>query len=230
MLPIITIDGPASSGKGTVAKIIAKKLGFHYLDSGAIYRVVGLIALRNNLDKVNASDDIYVNKILSLLAKVNLEFTDDSVRLDGENVTDLIREEKIGMLASKLSSIAALREYLLGFQRDFAKSPGLVTDGRDMGSVVFPDATLKIFLTASAEIRAARRFQQLQSSGQSATITAILDDIKARDRRDSERSVAPLTFDESFKVLDNSDITIDDTVLQIIKWMKEVFKNSGAGI
>ena len=211
-MKIITIDGPASSGKGTVAKIIAKKLGYHYLESGAIYRVVGLTAINNGLSLKD------VDRILELIDKVKLEFNDNQVLVDGDNVAELLRAEKVGMMASNIAKVAVIRERLMNFQRGFARNPGLVTDGRDMGSVVFPHADLKVFLTASAETRAQRRLQQLQEIDNSVTIQVILRDIQERDKQDSNRSVAPLTFDESFRILDNSHISIDETVTQIIKW------------
>jgi cytidylate kinase len=225
MVDIITIDGPASSGKGTVAKIVAKQLNFHYLDSGSIYRVVALIAQRNNLCNI---EPISIDEITALIAKIrscNLKFTDDAIILDNENVTNLIRQEEIGNKASILSSKQEVRTELLNLQRQFAKNPGLVTDGRDMGSVVFPQAKLKIFLNASATIRAQRRFDQLQILKQSGTIGAILNDIQERDKRDSQRSIAPMTFDASFKVLDNSHMTINETVTTIIDWYKELLKH-----
>ncbi len=210
---IITIDGPASSGKGTVAKIIAKRLGFNYLESGAIYRVVGLMAMINGLTEVD------IDKILHLINSIKLEFSENKILVNGENVTEVIRDENIGMMASKLAKIEAIRSKLMGFQRSFAKAPGLVTDGRDMGSVVFSGANLKVFLTASAETRANRRYEQLHKTDKSVTIMPILRDIQARDQQDTNRSVAPLKFDESFKVLDNSDLSIDETVAQIVNWL-----------
>ena len=215
-MQIITIDGPAASGKGSVAKIVAKKLGFKYLESGAIYRVVALMAHRYNLD----SHD--VDEILSLINKIKLEFIDDKVYVNKEDVSELIREENIGMIASKIASVPQIRTKLLDFQRSFVAIPGLVTDGRDMGSVIFPNANLKIFLTASPEVRAKRRFTQLQVLGKSVTITSILHDIQARDNRDSKRNVAPLSFDKSFKMIDNSNMTIDQTVQEIINCLNEV--------
>ena len=212
-MKIITIDGPASSGKGTVAKIIAKQLGYHYLESGAIYRVVGMIALNNGL---SVND---VDKILEQIDKIKLEFIDVQVLVDGQDVAELLRAEKVGMMASNIAKVASIRNKLMDFQRGFAKEPGLVTDGRDMGSVVFPNADLKVFLTASAETRAQRRFEQLHNVDKSVTIMPILHDIQERDKQDTNRSVAPLKFDESFRVLDNSHISIDETVTQIIKWV-----------
>lgn len=213
MIPIITIDGPASSGKGTVARLVAKKLGFHYLESGAIYRALGLwISLCADVETVSTYD------IVKLIDKMNLQFKDGNVFLDGNDVTLDLRSENVGMLASKFGAIPEVRARLLQFQRDFAVSPGLVTDGRDMGSVVFPDAGLKIFLTATPECRADRRYKQLQQLEKPATIESILQDIIARDASDSSRSTAPLKFDETYKVLDNSNLTIEQTIEQILSW------------
>ena len=206
---IITIDGPASSGKGTVAKLLAKKLGYNYLDSGSIYRALALFILQKNVD----IDD--VESICKLIDKMRLDFINGEVYLNDELVSDKLRDEKVGMFASKIASIGIVREKLLEFQRSFAKDFGLVTDGRDMGSVVFPRASLKIFLTASAEKRAQRRYKQLQESGKSAIIGVILEDITARDKQDSERGIAPLSYDSSFYVLDNSDLSIEQTVDKI---------------
>lgn len=213
---IITIDGPASSGKGTVASIIAKKLGFHYLESGAIYRVVGLVAKWNQFTLLDA------DKVLELIDKISLKFMDGKVILDGDDVTTLIRGEEIGMLASSLGSSQQIRARLLDFQHSFAKEPGLVTDGRDMGSIVFPYADLKIFLTASAEVRATRRYTQLNLKGVDADCNAILLDIVKRDKQDSERAVAPLSYDNSFTVLDNSKLSIEETVASIIGYYNNI--------
>ena len=216
---IITIDGPASSGKGTVASIIAEKLGFHYLESGAIYRVIGLVAKRNQFTLQDA------DKVLELIDVISLKFIDGKVILDGEDVTALIRGEEIGMLASSLGSSQQIRARLLDFQRSFAKEPGLVTDGRDMGSVVFPHASLKIFLTASAQVRATRRYTQLKFKDTSADYDAILSDIVTRDKQDSERVVAPLSYDDSFTVLDNSNLSVDETVASIIACYNNIAQN-----
>ncbi len=207
MRNIITIDGPASSGKGTVAKIIANRLGFSYLESGAIYRALGLWVYKNKL-----SDNALNSEVLNLIDSLNLKFVGDQVLLNGSNVTLQLREEFIGMLASKYSAIPDVRAKLLQFQRNFAGNDNLVTDGRDMGSIVFPNARLKIFLTASAHKRAERRFKQLHQLDKSVTIESILNDIMARDLQDSTREVAPLSYDSSFYVLDNSELTIDETI------------------
>jgi len=213
VVDVITIDGPASSGKGTVARRIAQRLGFHYLESGAIYRALGLWVYRNFGDEAVADE-----QVADLVLTMQLQFTHEKILLNGEDVTNTLREEFVGMLASRYSSIAEVRARLLQFQRDFAQNPGLVTDGRDMGSVVFPDAKLKVFLTASAEKRAERRYKQLQLFNKSATIGSILQDIVVRDEQDSNRSTAPLGYDSSFKVLDNSDLGIDETINVILDW------------
>jgi len=210
-MKIITIDGPASSGKGTVARLVAAKLGYNYLESGAIYRAVALAVQKCGV----SSDDVAA--MLAIIKTMVLEFAvDGTVLLSGENVTKLLRGEAVGMLASKIAALAAVRAELLQFQRNFATEPGLVTDGRDMGSVVFPQANLKIFLTASAEVRAERRWQELQFGDKSVTIAAILCDILQRDKDDSERVNAPLTYDESFVLLDNSQLSIDETVSRVL--------------
>lgn len=214
---VITIDGPASSGKGTVARVIAERLGFHYLESGAIYRALGLWVYKNQV-----SDTPDISRLLELIDSMRLEFRGGNVWLNSEDVTTLLREEFVGMLASKYSAIGEVRARLLQFQRDFAIAPGLVTDGRDMGSVVFPDADLKVFLTASAEKRAERRCKQLQQFDKSVTIGAILQDITVRDEQDSKRSVAPLSYDSSFRVLDNSELGVDETIDLILGWWSEL--------
>ncbi|MCX8514986.1 MAG: hypothetical protein RL017_163 [Pseudomonadota bacterium] len=222
MVDIITIDGPASSGKGTVAKIIAQQLKFNFLDSGSIYRVVALIAQRHNLCGLNEISDQDIVTLISRIRACRLKFTATAIMLNGEDVSNLIRQETIGNIASIISGNQLIRTELLELQRQFAREPGLVTDGRDMGTIVFPQAKLKIFLQASATIRAQRRFEQLQILGQSGTIGAILSDIQQRDKRDSQRSIAPMTFDATFKVLDNSNMTINETVTKIIDWYKEL--------
>jgi|SRR6185437_1385865 len=211
-MPIITIDGPASSGKGTVAKKVARQLGFNYLDSGSIYRALGLMVINGQVEKSN------INAILKLIDHMDLSFVDDRVILNGQDETTMLRTENVGMLASAIAKIPEVRTRLLNFQQSFDQVPGLVTDGRDMGSVVFPKADLKIFLTASAEKRALRRHFQLQKSSDSGTIGAILRDITARDKQDRERSVAPLVYDSTYKVLDNSDLSIEETVQTVIDW------------
>lgn len=219
MVDIITIDGPASSGKGTVAKIVAQKLGFNYLDSGAIYRSLAFLVLENHILATDIESIIFLIK-----NKMHLEFQGANVLLNNNDVTQSIRKEGIGNFASKLSQNSYIREILLDFQRGFAYDgiDGLVTDGRDMGSVVFKDATLKVFLTASVETRANRRLKQLQVSDKSAIITPILRDIIQRDKQDSSRESAPLTYDTTYKFLDNTTLTVNETVDQIISWYRSV--------
>lgn len=215
-MPIITIDGPASSGKGTVAKKVAGRLGFNYLDSGSIYRALGLMVINEQVEKSNT------NAILKLIDHMDLSFVDDRVILNGQEETAALRTENVGMMASAIAKIPEVRTRLLDFQQSFDQAPGLVTDGRDMGSVVFPNADLKIFLTASAEKRALRRHSQLQKSSDSGTIGAILRDITARDKQDRERTASPLAYDSTYKVLDNSDLSVEETVQTVIDWFNGV--------
>ena len=213
-VPVIAIDGPTASGKGTVAGRVAKALGYAYLDSGALYRLVAL----QSLEKSVAVDDA---KSLSAMAlDMQLWFEGEQVWLNGRDVSQAIRAEAVGNRASQIATQPMLRQALLRRQRDFARLPGLVADGRDMGSVVFPKAGLKVFLTASAEIRAQRRVLQLQARGESADLGAITADLQARDARDAARPVAPLKFvpNQGVHYLDTSDLTIDQAVAQILAW------------
>lgn len=216
MVDIITIDGPASSGKGTVAKIVAQKLEFNYLDSGSIYRALALLVQQNQVHETD------INGILNLITtKMHLQFKGNKTLLNNVEVTQELRIEEIGNLASLLSKESQIRLALLDFQHGFAVLPGLVTDGRDMGSVVFKNAILKVFLTASIETRANRRLKQLQLTDKSVIIAPILRDIGFRDQQDSSRKVAPLGYDATYKFLDNTDLTVDETVMQIINWYQQ---------
>lgn len=212
VIPVIAIDGPSASGKGTVAQLVARKLGFHFLDSGALYRLLALAALRRGA----ALDD--EEGLGRLAAKLDIRFEGGAVLLDGEIVTDAIRSETCGNGASKIAAYPAVRAALLDLQRAFRKAPGLVADGRDMGSVVFPDAATKIFLTASAEVRAERRVKQLIEKGMNDKISPlqILQDIKQRDERDSARSVAPLQQCADASLLDTSSLNIDEAVAAVM--------------
>ena len=185
-IPVISIDGPSASGKGTVAQAVAQTLGFHYLDSGALYRIVGLAVVRaaGNLD--NEAE------VLSILLKISIKFDNLLVLLDGVDVAEAIREEPISAAASKVGAHAQVRGALLDRQKAFCRPPGLVADGRDMGSVVFPHAALKIYLTASPQARAERRYKQLIGKGLGANMTDLLREIMLRDQRDSQRAAAPL--------------------------------------
>ena len=210
-IPVIAIDGPSASGKGTVAALVAKELGFHYLDSGAIYRVTALAAQYAGI----ALDD--EDALAELAGKLDVSFDNGEIWLAGKKVGEAVRTEESGNAASKIASLPRLRQALLAFQRSFRKAPGLVADGRDMGSVVFPDATLKIFLTASAEVRAERRYKQLMEKGMYANLSRILQDLQQRDARDSARSVAPLQKCADASLLDTDALTIAAAVNEVLK-------------
>ena len=212
MIPVIAIDGPSASGKGTVAARVAAVLGWHYLDSGALYRLAALAAQRAD---VTWSDEAAV---AAVAAALDVRFGEDSILLSGVEVSEAIRQEDISSGASKIAALPLVREALLARQREFRQAPGLVADGRDMGSVVFPDAQTKIFLTASVEIRAQRRCKQLIEKGIAANIQPLLLDLRERDERDSRRSVAPLRQSEDAHLLDASSLTIAQAVNQILAW------------
>ena len=211
-IPVITIDGPTASGKGTVAHRVADKLGFHYLDSGALYRLTALMALRREAD---LHDEHALAKLAEHLPCV---FTGGAVLLAHENVTEAIRAEEVGNLASKIAALPAVRQALYSLQLHFRMAPGLVADGRDMGTVIFPHAPLKVFLTASVEARAQRRYKQLIDKGMSATMEDLLQDLNARDERDTHRAIAPLVPAEGAHILDTSQMTADQAVDHVLKW------------
>lgn len=216
--PVITIDGPTASGKGTVAALVADKLGYHYLDSGAIYRVLAVAVAQQALDPDTPAN---LATIIPMAASLPVQFQGEQVMLNGMDVTDAIRTEQAGVMASRLAVVPEIRTGLLQRQRDFHQTPGLVADGRDMGSVVFPDAVLKVFLTASAQVRAERRVRQIENRGQQADFQAIFNDLMARDKRDSERAVAPLKPCDDALVLDCSSMPIDQVVATILNWARE---------
>ena len=223
-IPVIAIDGPTASGKGTVAQRVAAALGWHYLDSGALYRLAALAALRAALPL----DD--EPALARLAAALPVEFAGDRILLSGDDVTDAIRAEAVGEAASKIAVLGALRVALLERQRAFRIAPGLVADGRDMGSVVFPDARLKVFLTASAEVRAERRYKQLIEKGFSANLDGLLRDLRARDARDAGRSHAPLVAAEGAVVIDSTPLSVDQTVRAVLdQWTASGFLPSGVG-
>ncbi|MES9923267.1 MAG: (d)CMP kinase [Candidatus Thiodiazotropha endolucinida] len=209
--PVITVDGPSGSGKGTLAQRIAEALGWHFLDSGAIYRVLGLMVERAGIGGEN------VDKIADMAKSMPLSFDQGRVLLDGEDVSRIIRTETIGNAASKVAAIPQVREALLAWQRNYARSPGLVADGRDMGTVVFPQAKVKIFLTASAEERAQRRYKQLKEKGLGVNLARLTEEIRERDERDSKRAVAPLVASESAYQLDSTAMTIDEVYGQAMQ-------------
>ena len=215
-IPVIAIDGPSASGKGTIAQLVARKLGFHYLDSGALYRLVALKAIQLNADMQNSG------QLAEIARNLNVYFKDEQIYLDGKIVTDDIRTEQCGIAASQLAAYPQVRAALTERQRAFRQLPGLVTDGRDMGSVIFPDADLKIYLTASAGERAQRRHKQLIEKGMSANITDLLQDIQKRDERDSNRSIAPLQQEADAKLLDTTSLTISQAQDAVLSWYNDI--------
>lgn len=214
---IITVDGPSGAGKGTLCYALADKLGFDFLDSGAIYRITALAAVKKN---VSLEDE---EAVAEVGRNLNVQFVPNAgevnVILDGENVGDQIRTAEAGQNASKVAAFPKVREALLQRQRDFANANGLVADGRDMGTVVFPEAQVKLFLDASAEERAKRRVKQLQSKGFNANFEQILDEIKERDYRDRNRAVAPLVPATDALVLDSTHLSIDEVIQQALAYI-----------
>lgn len=209
-IPVIAIDGPSASGKGTVAQRVARELGFHYLDSGLLYRLVALAAQKRGV----ASDDKAA--LAKLAQNLPAEFQGEEILLDGARVTDEIRSEICAAGASKVAALPEVRLALLKQQRAFRKPPGLVAEGRDMSSTVFPDARLKLFLTASPEARAERRYKQLMEKGMYASISTLLQEIKERDARDSERPIAPLRQDAAAGLLDTTTLGVEEAVAEVI--------------
>ncbi|MCH8307963.1 MAG: (d)CMP kinase [Proteobacteria bacterium] len=223
--PVVAIDGPVGSGKGTIARRIATSLGWHLLDSGALYRLVALASVKRGVAETEEED------LAALASDLSVEFeTDQSgnerIFLDGEDVTSDIRSEECGRVASAVASFSGVRAALLEIQRSFRKKPGLVADGRDMGSTVFPNAFLKVYLTASAEERAKRRHKQLKDKGIDVSLPALSRDIEDRDRRDSERTVAPLRPAADARLLDSSGQSIDEVTQTVLDWVAELEKGN----
>ncbi len=215
-VPVITIDGPTASGKGTIARKVAYRLGFHTLDSGALYRMVAWAALAEGLDAQHE------DALLEMMDRVTFRFSGEKVIISGQDVTDEIREEAVGLIASRVAALPAVREALVDRQLRFRQPPGLIADGRDMGTVIFPDADLKVFMTASVEVRAQRRYKQLIEKGFPANMASLLEDLHERDQRDLQRAVAPLAPAEGAKVLDTSDMTEEQVVAQVVEWYREI--------
>ena len=215
IVPVIAIDGPSASGKGTVAQLVAQQLGFHYLDSGALYRIVALAAQQQNIAWSNA-------EALGALANtLKIEFKSDEIFLNDANVSDAVRSEEMSRGASEVAVHSQVRVALLDLQHSFRKPPGLVADGRDMASVIFTDAALKIFLTASVQVRAERRYQQLINKGLQVDHTQILADLQQRDLRDSARSASPLKQTQDALLLDTSQRSIEQAVAYVIAAYKK---------
>lgn len=214
-IPIVTIDGPSGVGKGTLAQYLTCKTRFHFLDSGAIYRALAYGAIKNSV----ALDDL--PGLVSLAECLPVEFVSTSILYDGEDVTAKVRTEEVAAVASKVAAISEVRTALLARQKAFAQAPGLIADGRDMGTVVFPQATLKLYLTASAEVRAERRVNQLKNQGLSANIDQIIQDIKERDERDSTRTTSPLKPAEDAILIDTSDLDIEQVCHQAETLLRE---------
>ena len=216
-IPVIAIDGPSASGKGTIAKRVAEALGYHYLESGSLYRLVALLSLRRGQLEEQA--------LTRTAEEMAVRFQGDEILLENQDVNHEIRREEVGNRASEVARMPAVRQALLRRQRAFRQPPGLVADGRDMGTVVFPDADLKIFLTASPEVRAERRYKQLIEKGINANLRALSRDLQERDARDANRAVAPLVPAPDSQVLDSSALSVEAVVEQILRRYGE--RNSG---
>ena len=219
-VPVLTLDGPSGVGKGTVCLLVAKNLGWHILDSGSLYRLLALSA-GDDVDLTNAS------QLAELARDMQIEYVTSGdvlgIYLRGENVSEAIRTEATGVLASKVAAIPEVRQALLDKQKAFAKAPGLVADGRDMGTTIFPNAELKIFLTASAEERAKRRYKQLKDKGVSANLSQLTVELKERDERDSTRSASPLLAADDAITIDTSDLSIDEVCNQVMQLVEQRF-------
>ena len=218
-IPVITVDGPSGSGKGTVAMLLAQELGWHFLDSGALYRLVAVAAMDRG---IAADDEASLGSVAASL-DVSFGLSGDGmvILLDGNYITGRLRSEEVSAFASRISAFPAVREALVGRQRAFRKEPGLVADGRDMGTVIFPDAVLKIFLTASVDARAQRRYKQLKEKGENVNLSRLFREIEKRDERDSSRALSPLKPAADAHVIDSTELSINEVVLVIHKLLGE---------
>jgi cytidylate kinase len=210
-IPVITIDGPSASGKGTVAQLVAAQLGFHYLDSGALYRIVALATQQQNIAWSDAQ------AVAEYAKRLHIIFENEQVLLNNKDITNDIRTEAIGKGASQVAVHAPLRDALTHMQHAFCKAPGLVADGRDMGTIIFPNAPLKVFLTASTEVRASRRYQQLINKKQAANYDDILQDLLERDERDQNRASSPLVMADDAILLETDNLTISQAVASVLQ-------------
>ncbi len=215
-VPVITLDGPAASGKGTIAELVADALGFHYLDSGALYRIATLAALKAGVDLEDAEG---LTRIAQTIEPV---FEKGEILLAGDVITDAIRANDVSVATSRVAAVPGVREALFQLQRRFAKAPGLVADGRDMGTVVFPEAPLKIFMTADVEVRAKRRYDQLVKKGVKAELAQIEKELRERDQRDQNRATAPLKAAPDAHLLDTTHMGIEDVVKNVLKWWNAI--------
>ncbi|HMH18596.1 MAG TPA: (d)CMP kinase [Burkholderiales bacterium] len=213
-VPVIAIDGPSASGKGTVGQLVAGTLGFHHLDSGSLYRLVALGAANRGIDIRDEA------AVAAVAARLPARFEGDEIFLEDRRVTDAIRTEECSAAASVVAALPGVRQALLQRQREFRRRPGLVAEGRDMGSVVFPDADLKVFLTASLQARAERRHKQLKEKGIAATLPTLLQDLRERDARDASRSVAPLRQSPGARLLDTSAMSAAQAATRIVDWYR----------
>jgi len=222
-VPVITVDGPGGTGKGTLSSYLAGLLGWHFLDSGALYRVVALAAERHNVGLEDIAGLADLGRNLDVIFKQSASGEGDSVILEGDEVSDLIRTESCGNSASRIAALPAVRQALLDRQHGFRKPPGLVADGRDMGTVVFPDARLKIFLTASVEERARRRYKQLKGKGFDVNLPQLSVEITERDARDSQRTVSPLRPADNAAVIDTTHLNIEDVIDRVTDLVRQHF-------
>ncbi|MHB8453149.1 MAG: (d)CMP kinase [Acidiferrobacterales bacterium] len=219
--PILTIDGPSGSGKGTISQILAARLGWNYLDSGALYRIIGLAAVKKGVDLDDASNLARLAGSVDIRFELEPDGRPARAWLNGDNVSDILRTEETGKLASRVAVHVPLRAALLEKQRDFCRAPGLVADGRDMGTTVFPAALLKVFLTASPEVRADRRHKQLKEKGLDVTLPRLLGEIRERDARDAERQASPLKPAADAEILDTSSMTITEVTNTIFRRLQQ---------
>ncbi|MBF6647763.1 (d)CMP kinase [Methylobacter sp. BlB1] len=216
-IPVLAIDGPSGAGKGTVSRAVAKRLGWHYLDSGSIYRSLAIAVLKQKVELTDVPEIVKVAQSMALEFECNDEL---AVKLNGEDITSQLGLESTGNAASIIAVLPQVRNVLLQKQKDFKKMPGLVADGRDMGTVVFPDAEIKVFLTASAAERAQRRYKQLIEKGIDANLTLLTNEIEERDRRDTERKTAPLSMASDALYIDSSNMTIDEVIEEVLNLIR----------